>query len=55
VPAALDWDATPRFRRHLWSHGLRVAEGMDAAQRNAGLEWDATRELAARTAAAARE
>jgi hypothetical protein len=55
APAALDWDATLRFRRHLWSHGLRVADGMDTAQRNMGLDWDATRQLAARTAAAARD
>jgi hypothetical protein len=55
APAALDWDATLRFRRHLWSHGLRVADGMDTAQRNLGLNWDVTRELAARTAAAARD
>jgi Protein of unknown function (DUF993) len=55
APAVLDWDATLRFRRHLWSHGLRVADGMDTAQRNLGLEWDATRELAARTSAAARD
>ncbi|HTU74600.1 MAG TPA: DUF993 family protein [Trebonia sp.] len=52
---ALDWDATLRFRRHLWSHGLRVADGMETAQRNAGLDWAATAELAARTAAAARD
>ena len=55
VPPALDWDATLRFRRHLWSHGMRVADGMDTAQRNMGLDWEATRELAARTAAAARD
>ncbi|WP_349258321.1 DUF993 family protein, partial [Stackebrandtia sp.] len=24
VDAALDWDATIAFRRHLWSHGLGV-------------------------------
>ena len=24
--AAIDWDATLRLRRHLWTHGLRVAE-----------------------------
>jgi uncharacterized protein DUF993 len=51
----LDWDATMRFRRHLWSHGLRVADGMDTAQRNAGLDWDAARELARRSAEAARD
>ncbi|NUP15197.1 MAG: DUF993 family protein, partial [Streptomyces sp.] len=28
-PAAVDWDATLAFRRHLWSHGLGVAEAMD--------------------------
>jgi hypothetical protein len=52
---ALDWDATLRFRRHLWSHGLRVADGMETAQRAMGLDWDTTRELAWRTAAAARD
>ena len=52
---ALDWDATLRFRRHLWSHGLRVADGMDTAQRNAGLDWATTSELASRTTAAARD
>jgi len=39
--AALDWDATLRLRRHLWAHGLRVADGMDTAQRNMGLDWPA--------------
>jgi len=52
---ALDWDATLRFRRHLWSCGLRVADGMDTAQRNMGLDWAATRELARRTADAAQD
>ncbi|CAM5669506.1 hypothetical protein SVIOM74S_09391 [Streptomyces violarus] len=36
-PAAVDWDATLAFRRHLWSHGLGVAEAMDTAQR--GMGW----------------
>jgi len=53
-PAAVDWDATLRFRRHLWSHGLRVADAMDTAQRNMGLDWAATRELIVRSAAEAR-
>ncbi|MFI7421545.1 dihydrodipicolinate synthase family protein [Nonomuraea sp. NPDC049684] len=44
-PAAVDWAATLRFRRHLWSHGLRVADAMDTAQRNMGLDWAATKEL----------
>ncbi|GGO70716.1 dihydrodipicolinate synthase family protein [Nonomuraea cavernae] len=54
-PAAVDWDATLRFRRHLWSYGLRVADAMDTAQRNAGLDWAATKELIARGARAARD
>ncbi|MFG2073438.1 dihydrodipicolinate synthase family protein [Nonomuraea maritima] len=53
-PAVVDWDATLRFRRHLWSHGLRVADAMDTAQRNMGLDWAATRELIRRSAAEAR-
>ncbi|WP_433240585.1 dihydrodipicolinate synthase family protein [Streptosporangium sp. CA-135522] len=53
-PAAVDWDATLRFRRHLWSYGLRVADAMDTAQRNMGLDWAATRELIERSAAEAK-
>ncbi|GGO26134.1 dihydrodipicolinate synthase family protein [Microbispora bryophytorum] len=52
---ALDWDATLRFRRHLWSYGLRVADAMDTAQRNMGLDWTATAELIRRSAAEARD
>jgi Protein of unknown function (DUF993) len=51
----LDWDATLRLRRHLWAHGLRIAEAMDTAQRNMGLDWAAALELTQRTAAAARD
>ncbi|GAA0976787.1 hypothetical protein GCM10009555_036920 [Acrocarpospora macrocephala] len=54
-PAAVDWEATLHFRRHLWSYGLRVADAMDTAQRNNGLDWAATRELIRLSAAAARE
>ncbi|MEU8276316.1 dihydrodipicolinate synthase family protein [Microbispora bryophytorum] len=54
-PTALDWDATLRFRRHLWSYGLRVADAMDTAQRNMGLDWTATAELIRRSAAEARD
>ncbi|MFI7632216.1 dihydrodipicolinate synthase family protein [Microbispora rosea] len=54
-PTALDWDATLCFRRHLWSYGLRVADAMDTAQRNMGLDWTATAELIRRSAAAARD
>jgi hypothetical protein len=53
-PAAVDWDATLRFRRHRWSYGLRVADAMDTAQRNMGLDWAATRELIQRSAAEAK-
>ncbi|WP_405145492.1 dihydrodipicolinate synthase family protein [Sphaerisporangium sp. NBC_01403] len=49
-PAEVDWEATLRFRRHLWSYGFRVADAMDTAQRNMGLDWAATRELIRRTA-----
>jgi hypothetical protein len=51
---ALDWDATLAFRRHLWSHGLCVAEAMDTAQRGMGLGWRAAAELIERSAAEAR-
>ncbi|GAA5062629.1 hypothetical protein HNP84_007977 [Thermocatellispora tengchongensis] len=54
-PAAVDWEATMRFRRHLWSYGLRVADAMDTAQRNMGLDWAATGELIRRSAAEARD
>jgi len=53
-PARLDWEATLAFRRHLWAHGLRVAEAMDTAQRGMGLDWDATQELIRRSVAEAR-
>ncbi|WP_431915769.1 dihydrodipicolinate synthase family protein [Micromonospora wenchangensis] len=54
APAAVDWDTTLAFRRHLWSYGLGVADGMDTAQRGAGLDYPATRELIRRSAAEAR-
>jgi hypothetical protein len=53
-PAVLDWEATMAFRRHLWAHGLGVAEAMDTAQRGMGLDWPAARELIRQTAAEAR-
>ncbi|MFC8505492.1 dihydrodipicolinate synthase family protein [Streptomyces sp. NPDC057411] len=52
-PAAVDWDATLAFRRHLWSHGLGVAEAMDTAQRGMGLDWTGAAELIRRSAAEA--
>ncbi|PCG81435.1 dihydrodipicolinate synthase family protein [Streptomyces sp. WZ.A104] len=53
-PAALDWDATLAFRRHLWAHGLGVAEAMDTAQRGMGLDWAGAAELIRRSAAEAK-
>ena len=46
----IDWEATLRFREHLWAHGFGVAEAMDTAQRGMGLSWDLARELIARSA-----
>ncbi|MFE4356878.1 dihydrodipicolinate synthase family protein [Kitasatospora sp. NPDC056800] len=54
APAAVDWDATLAFRRHLWSLGLGVADAMDTAQRGMGLDWPATRELITRSGTEAR-
>ncbi|MFF5722753.1 dihydrodipicolinate synthase family protein [[Kitasatospora] papulosa] len=53
-PVAVDWDATLAFRRHLWSHGLGVAEAMDTAQRGMGLDWAGAAELIRRSAAEAK-
>jgi hypothetical protein len=53
-PAVLDWDATLRFREHLWSLGFGIADAMDTAQRGMGLDWSATRELIRRSGAAAK-
>src|SRR5579863_8172765 len=50
----IDWDATLAYREYLWSLGLGVAEAMDTAQRGAGLDWPAARELITRSGAAAR-
>ncbi|MFI0962264.1 dihydrodipicolinate synthase family protein [Streptomyces sp. NPDC021080] len=52
-PAAVDWDATLAFRRHLWSHGLGVAEAMDTSQRGMGLDWAGAAELIRRSSAEA--
>ncbi|MGW7362375.1 dihydrodipicolinate synthase family protein [Streptomyces sp. NPDC054841] len=53
-PAVVDWDATLAFRRHLWAHGLGVAEAMDTAQRGMGLDWAGAAELIRRSAAEAK-
>src|SRR5262245_23785771 len=52
--AVLDWETTLAFRRHLWRHGLGVAEAMDTAQRGMGLDYPVVRELIRRSAAEAR-
>ncbi len=39
LEAAIDWDATLAYRRHLWSWGFGIAEAMDTAQRGMGLDW----------------
>jgi hypothetical protein len=54
APADIDWDETLGFRHHLWSWGLGVADAMDTAQRNMGLDAVATRELIRRSAIEAR-
>ncbi len=51
IAGGVDWEATLAFRRHLWAHGLGVAEAMDTAQRGMGLDWPAARELIRRSAA----
>ncbi len=54
-PADIDWDATLAFRRSVYAWGLGVADAMDTAQRNMGLDAAATRELIVRSAEVARE
>jgi hypothetical protein len=49
LDAAIDWDATIAYRRHLWSWGFGVAEAMDTAQRGMGLDWTNSLELIRRT------
>ena len=53
-PAAVDWERTLAFRRHIWSYGLGVAEAMDTAQRGMGLDWEAAKELIRRSVAEAK-
>jgi hypothetical protein len=49
LEAAIDWDATLAYRRHLWSWGFGVAEAMDTAQRGMGLDWGNSLELIRRS------
>jgi hypothetical protein len=53
-PTPIDWDATLRFREHLWRLGFKVAEAMDTSQRGMGLDWNTARELIRRSVAHAR-
>jgi hypothetical protein len=53
LDAAIDWDATLAYRRHLWSWGFGVAEAMDTAQRGMGLDWRNSLELIERSIKAA--
>lgn len=55
APADVDWESTLAFRRHLFRHGLGVAEAMDTAQRGMGLDWATTQELIRRSSAQAAE
>ena len=54
LTAAIDWDATIAFRKHLWDLGFSVAEAMDTAQRGMGLDWPNALELIRRSTAAAK-
>ncbi len=53
LEAAIDWDATLAYRRHLWSWGFGVAEAMDTAQRGMGLDWSNSLQLVRRSIQAA--
>ena len=55
LDAAIDWDATIAFRRHIWSLGLGIAEAMDTAQRGMGIDWPTSLELIARSIDAAKD
>ena len=52
--AAIDWESTLAYRRHLWKHGFAIAEAMDTAQRGGGLTWKSAQELIRRSQAAAK-
>src|SRR5438067_12471140 len=49
LTAAIDWDATLRYREYLWDLGFGIAEAMDTAQRGMGLDWPASLELIRRS------
>jgi hypothetical protein len=52
--AAIDWDATMAYRRHLWKYGFAIAEAMDTAQRGGGLTWPSAQQLIRRAIAESR-
>lgn len=52
--AAIGWDATLAFRRHLWTLGFAVAGAMDTAQRGMGLGRPQALDLIGRSVADAR-
>jgi hypothetical protein len=54
LEAAVDWDATLKFRHYLWDLGFGVAEAMDTAQRGMGLDWPGALELIRRALAEAK-
>lgn len=54
APAVIDWESTLAFRRELFRFGFGVAEAMDTAQRNMGLDWTAVQQLVTRSAEQAR-
>jgi hypothetical protein len=52
----VDWEATIAFRKHLFSYGVGIAEGMDTSERGpGGLTWPQARELIRLGVAAARD
>lgn len=50
----IDWDASARFREHLWDLGLGVADAMDTAQRGQALSAPDARRLVQQTCSQAR-
>ena len=48
-PAAIDWERTLAFRRHLLDLGFGIAEAMDTSQRGMGLDWPRALELITRS------
>lgn len=52
----IDWDSTIAFRKHLFSYGVGIAEGMDTSERGpGGLSWPQAKELIRQGVQAAKE